>query len=192
MDEEIPSDCDVSGTSELLGPSSERMSMTESVLEGMNMLDAVLEQASSPEVDQYSKEPEQETVYEVEREENEAQAQPQPESKRETVYEVEPETEPASVRQSEPNPTSQLIGESVPVSDPEADLDPIGTSSVSESNSVPDSALEESAAQELGTPDGLVPSMDTQEDDSEPKGGRALPLFPPLPLPSAHPLRGEH
>lgn len=177
MDEEIPSDCDASGSLEL-GPSSERMSMTESVLEGMNMLDAVLEQASSPDVDQYSREPEQETVYEVERDETEAQL----ESKRETVYEVEPESEPASVRLSQPNPTSQLTGESVPVSDPEADLDPVGTFSESETKSVPNSVLEEPAAQELGTPEGPVPSMDTQEDVCEPKGGRALPLCWTRPL----------
>ncbi|XP_076140974.1 paxillin a isoform X2 [Alosa pseudoharengus] len=154
MEEEIPSDCDAHGTSEP-DPSMERMSMTESVLEGMNMLDAVLEQASSPDMDQY-KEPEQETVYEVEREESEVP----PESKRETVYEVEPE--PASIRLSEPKP-SQQAGESVPVSDPEADLDPVGTSPVRESPSVPDSVLEEPSTQELGVPEGPVPVMDTQD-----------------------------
>ncbi|XP_041914911.1 paxillin a isoform X2 [Alosa sapidissima] len=164
MEEEIPSDCDAHGTSEP-DPSMERMSMTESVLEGMNMLDDVLEQASSPDMDQY-KEPEQETVYEVEREESEVPS----ESKRETVYEVEPE--PASIRLSEPKP-SQQAGESVPVSDPGADLDPVETSPVRESPSVPDSVLEEPSTQELGVPEGPVPVMDTQ-DVSLPSGDALL------------------
>lgn len=166
MEEEIPSDSDARGTPKP-DPSRERMSMTESVLEGMNMLDAVLEQASATDLDQY-REPEQETVYEVECVENEVLL----ESKRETIYEVEPEE--ASNRLSKPN-LSRRAGESVPVSDPEVDLDPVGSSSVSESNYVPESVLERPATPEPGVPEGPVPATDTQ-DISVPTGGRALPL----------------
>lgn len=185
MEMEVLSDAEVHVTLET-DPGMGRMSMTESVLEGMNMLDAVLEQASASDMDQI-REPDQETVYEVEREENEV---PPTEPIRDTVYEVEVELEPASITPAletqspqadeEPMPTVNN-DEAEPTVNPEVDSEPVGMYSVYENSSVPDSVSEDPTTQELGVSEAAVPSTDTQ-DVSEPRGGRVFSLLLSLSL----------